>query len=244
MKAIEIAQNNHVSFDDILIICKELGISCGDENSDITGNDIFLVEKRIETVKGLRAKEAQEILRKNAERRDQKGKKIKLKRKVHVTKELIKEKPEEEEKKTGQETAEKPAAAAAATEKPRERKPFPDNRRGGEIRTLKEGAPRPARPAGDRPKPAPGRDLKNLFKPRTAPGGAPAAGGEKKKKVKLSAARTRPESVRRQRIKTRTSATRKTGRRPGKGETSISAGRRAGTGKSVPLRYRLPNRLI
>ena len=179
MKAIEIAQNNHVSFDDILIICKELGISCGDENSEITGNDIFLVEKRIETVKGLRAKEAQEILRKNAERRDQKGKKIKLKRKVHVTKELIKEKPEEEEKQAAPEAKGKPEAAAA--ERSKERKPAPDSRRGGEIRVLKDGVPRPARPAGDRPKPAPGRDLKNLFKPRTAPGGAPAAGGEKKK---------------------------------------------------------------
>jgi translation initiation factor IF-2 len=179
MKAIEIAQNNHVSFDDILIICKELGISCGDEESDITGNDIFLVEKRIETVKGLRAKEAQEILRKNAERRDQKGKKIKLKRKVHVTKELIKEKPEEEDKQAAPEAKGKPEAAAV--DRSKERKPFPDNRRGGEIRVLKDGAPRPARPAGDRPKPAPGRDLKNLFKPRTAPGGAPAAGGEKKK---------------------------------------------------------------
>ncbi|HPA71929.1 MAG TPA: hypothetical protein PKY31_06660, partial [Spirochaetota bacterium] len=177
MKAIEIANNNHVSFDDILIICKELDISCGDENSEITGNDIFLVEKRIETVKAQRAKEAQEILRKNAERRDQKGKKIKLKRKVHVTKELIKEKPEEGEAKPATDAKEKPAAAG---EKPRDRKPV-EGRRGGEIRELKDASTARPRPAGDRGKPAPARDLKNLFKPRTGPGGAPGATGEKKK---------------------------------------------------------------
>jgi hypothetical protein len=57
MKAIEIANQNHVSFEDILIICRELGIACGDEDADIHDRDIFLIQKRIETIKNLKAKE-------------------------------------------------------------------------------------------------------------------------------------------------------------------------------------------
>ncbi len=171
MKAIEIAQNNHVSFDDIMIICKELDISCADEESEIKGNDIFLVEKRIETIKTQRVKEAQEILRKSAERRDQKGKKIKLKRKVQVSKELIKDKPEVEEKKAANEV--KPPAGEA---KPRS-KPVHEARRGDEIRELRR--PADGVPSRGQGKPAgQNRDLKNLFKPKAAP---PAGEGEKKK---------------------------------------------------------------
>ncbi|MCX7680152.1 MAG: translation initiation factor IF-2 [Spirochaetes bacterium] len=98
MKAIEIAQNNHVAFDDILIICKELNIPCTDENSEINDNDKFLIEKRIETLKAQKIKETQELIRRSAEAREQEGKKIRLKRKVHVSKELIKSKIAEEHK--------------------------------------------------------------------------------------------------------------------------------------------------
>ena len=180
MKAIEIAQNNHVSLDDIMIICKELDIACSDENSEIMNNDIFLVEKRIETIKARRAKEAQEILRKNAERREQKGKKIKLKRKVHVTKELIKDKPEEQPAEPLKD--EKPKPRTAAEGRPREAGPQrPPVKREPEIREM-TGASRPgsaSRPAGASPAKKP-HDLKNLFKPKDRP--APAAKDDDKKK--------------------------------------------------------------
>ncbi len=108
MKAIEIANQNHVSFEDILIICRELGITCDDENADIHDKDIFLIQKRIETIKNLKAKEALEKMEKLVDKGDSKNRKIKLKRKVHVAKELIKEKGHEEPKKGAEEK--KPAA--------------------------------------------------------------------------------------------------------------------------------------
>ncbi|HQO01008.1 MAG TPA: translation initiation factor IF-2 [Spirochaetota bacterium] len=96
MKAIDIANQNHVSVDDVLIICKELGIAYENGETDIVGNDIFLVEKRIETIKNQKAKEALKNIEKNTEKNNNRSKKIKLKRKVHVSKEIIKEKGLEE----------------------------------------------------------------------------------------------------------------------------------------------------
>ncbi|HON78592.1 MAG TPA: translation initiation factor IF-2 [Spirochaetota bacterium] len=96
MKAIDIANQNHVSADDVLIICKELGIACENGDTDIVGNDIFLVEKRIETIKNQKAKEALKKIEKRTEKSNNRSKKIKLKRKVHVSKEIIKEKGLEE----------------------------------------------------------------------------------------------------------------------------------------------------
>lgn len=51
MKAIEIATRNHVTVDDVNNICQELNIPCAGEDSEIEGNDIFLVEKRIEIIR-------------------------------------------------------------------------------------------------------------------------------------------------------------------------------------------------
>ncbi len=165
MKAIEIAQNNHVSLEDILIICRELNIPCADENTEIKGNDIFLVEKRIETIKAQRVKEAQNFIKKNAEMREQQGKKIRLKRKVHVSKELIKEKPGEEAKQ---------AEAKPQREDKKETKPKMDvnrhgeeaRKKGGEIRELRQENKRDDRPARQRDKSAAPKDLKDLFKPK------------------------------------------------------------------------------
>ncbi len=183
MKAIEIAQNNHVSFDDILIICRELNIPCTDEDTDIKGNDVFLVEKRIETIKAQRVREAQDLIKKNAEIREQKGKKIRLKRKVHVSKELIKEKPaeevkQEEEKPLKQEKKETKSAAEVNRHGEEARK------RGGEIRELRQEKKRDDRPEKQKDKAAASKDLKNLFKPKKEHP-AITIEGEKKKTADL-----------------------------------------------------------
>jgi hypothetical protein len=169
MKAIEIAQNNHVSFDDILIICRELNIPCTDENTEIKGNDVFLVEKRIETIKTQKIKEAQDLIKKNAEMRE--GKKIRLKRKVHVSKELIKDKSEEEAKQEKNKVPEtKPAIVKEVTNKaPQDaNRPADENRKkGGEIRELRQGRKRDDRPERQRDKSSSApKDLKELFKPK------------------------------------------------------------------------------
>ncbi len=183
MKAIEIAQNNHVSFDDILIICRELNIPCTDENTEIKGNDVFLVEKRIETIKAQRVREAQDIIKKNAEMREQKGKKIRLKRKVHVSKELIKEKPaeevkQEEAKPFKQEKKETKSVAQVNRHGEEARK------RGGEIRELRQEKKRDDRPEKQKDKAAAPKDLKNLFKPKKEQP-AITIEGEKKKTADL-----------------------------------------------------------
>jgi translation initiation factor IF-2 len=182
MKAIEIANQNHVSYEDILIICKDLGISCDDENAVIPEKDIFLIEKRIETIKNKRAKEALERMERRGDSADSKGKKIKLKRKVHVPREASAPK----EKAGSDQPAEpapdrkpergKPEAATGPQKKPADERR--DDRR-GPPRERPAGSPQGARPGA---KPAPGRD-----RPRSAdqrpprpgqgpdrrPGGAP-----------------------------------------------------------------------
>ncbi len=77
MKAIDIATRNHVSTDDVQEICRELGIPFELEK-DLKDQDIFLIEKKIEVIKIKKAQKAEDA---------KKGKKIKLKRKVHVPKE-------------------------------------------------------------------------------------------------------------------------------------------------------------
>jgi len=78
MKAIEIARKNHISFEDMIQVCRELEISCESEDVDLADKDIFLVEKKIEAIKKRRAQQIEA---------SKKGKKIKLKRKVQVPKE-------------------------------------------------------------------------------------------------------------------------------------------------------------
>ncbi len=77
MKAIEIATRNHITVDDLLEVCKSVGISCEGEQSDLKDQDIFLVEKKIEVIREKRIQKA-----------SVKGKKIKLKRKVQVSREI------------------------------------------------------------------------------------------------------------------------------------------------------------
>ncbi len=86
MKAIDVATKNHVSTDDVIKICKDLGIPCTDEQSELANDDVFLIEKKIQIIKEQRAREAKKLIQ-QAELK----KKIKLKRRVHVAKELKKE---------------------------------------------------------------------------------------------------------------------------------------------------------
>lgn len=92
MKAIDVATKNHVSTDDVIKICKELGIPCDNEQSDLLNDDVFLIEKKIQIIKEHRAQEAKKLIQ-QAELK----KKIKLKRKVHVAKELKKETDDKQE---------------------------------------------------------------------------------------------------------------------------------------------------
>ncbi len=114
MKVNDIATVKHVSAEDIITICKDLGISCENTESNLSDKDVFLIEKKIESIKEQRAKATREMLEKKSEQSDRKGAKIKLKRRVHVSKELIKEKNEEEARKSREEPA--PAAGTPAAE--------------------------------------------------------------------------------------------------------------------------------
>ena len=99
MKTADIAAKNHVTTEHIIKICNELGITCTDENSEISDKDIFLVEKKIEVLKNEKTKKTLKLMEKKG---DSAGKKIKLKRKVHISEGLIKdkiEKPQPEGKK-------------------------------------------------------------------------------------------------------------------------------------------------
>ncbi len=103
MKTADIAAKNHVSTEHIIKICNELGITCNDENSDISGKDIFLVEKKIEVLKTEKTKKTLKLIEKKGEKNADanSGKKIKLKRKVHVSEGLKDkaDKPQHVEKK-------------------------------------------------------------------------------------------------------------------------------------------------
>lgn len=80
MKPEEIAKKNLVKVEDIVNICKELDITCADTSSDLSGQDVFLIEKKIETIKSAKAKEAQQKKSSDGDKK----KKIKLKRKLHL----------------------------------------------------------------------------------------------------------------------------------------------------------------
>ena len=156
MKAVDIATKNHVSLDDVLKICEELDIKCKDENSEINDNDVFLVEKKIETIKEHRAQETRQLLEKQKAERN-KGKKIKLKRKVQVSKELKEGiQKEEEQKEEAQKPAQKPKKAPAKPkkeEKPAQerKKQAPASRQAPRKAQAGEKKGKPAEAAEERP---------------------------------------------------------------------------------------------
>jgi len=85
MKVIDISTKNHISFNDLLEICKELDIQVENEETDLSDQDVFLVEKKIEVIKQKKIQKENEL---------KKNKKIKLKRKITI----VKKKDKEEEK--------------------------------------------------------------------------------------------------------------------------------------------------
>ena len=143
MKASDIAKKKSVTVEDVVGVCGDLGIKCADGEADIAGNDVFLVEKRIETRNEERARHAAELMRKKAE--EHKTKKIKLKRKVEHVKKAEGEKAEEGEAVVHAAPAEAPQAEAPAAPQPAAPRPA----------STEAPAPRSdygdRRPQGDRP---------------------------------------------------------------------------------------------
>jgi hypothetical protein len=83
MKAIEVATKNHITFDDVVEICKELNIICRASDTELNEHETFLVERRIESVKKRKLEDAEKA---------KKNKKIKLKKKVDVSNDIRKKK--------------------------------------------------------------------------------------------------------------------------------------------------------
>jgi len=189
MKAIDIATTNHVSPEDVITICSDLGIPCDTPEADLSEKDVFLIEKKIEVIKEQRAKAAKELIKRKNERGDKSGAKIKLKRKVHVSKELIKEKQDEEARKKKTEQEKEPAGKAPADKA--------EPRRTEQAAGRKPGAPgdRPrvydkkTPPAGIRDRRPPGPDSRRDREP-----GAPDKPAEGKDAVVLAEKEKRKKS--------------------------------------------------
>ena len=105
MKAIDIAMRSHVTEEDLQKVCEELGISYVSADSEISDQDAFLIEKRIQ---GLKRKKADE---------SKQGGKIKLKRKVSVSKDI--QSSGEQTQKKEKEKKEKTTTEKKSTAKPK-----------------------------------------------------------------------------------------------------------------------------
>ncbi len=79
MKALDIATKNHITMQDLLEVCKDLGINCESGDTVLTDQDLFLLDKKIEVLK---IKKIQKV------EKSKLGNKIKLKRKVNISKEI------------------------------------------------------------------------------------------------------------------------------------------------------------
>ncbi len=174
MKAIEIARRNHISWEDMMEVCRELEIACETEESDLQEKNIFLIEKKIEAIKKRKAQQIED---------SKKGKKIKLKRKVQVPKDgkegaeaaeepIKKEGPRKPEREEAPSTAERRSPAGARPSGQRREGERPPRREGGPGRP--QGGP--GRPQGGpgRPQGGPGRPVR-----QGGPGATGASGGEK-----------------------------------------------------------------
>lgn len=132
MKASEIASKNHITIEDVFEVCRDLGIDCNTDGAELSDQDLFLVEKKIEVIKN---KKSRQIEKKIA------GKKIRLKRKVRVStavkkkktadEKSKKEKPEAKKKKTAEKSIKNKVSGKTgdkATTKT-EKKPGDDSRK-------------------------------------------------------------------------------------------------------------------
>ena len=180
MKAIDIATQNHVTEEDVSAICKDLGIVCESMDTEFNEKDVFLIQKKIEVIKEQRAKATRELLEKKKERSERKGAKIRLKRKVNVTPELMKDIQEKEETAPEETTIERPVEASTGS--------VPEAKHGGAA------GERPAR-AQVREKPAPRTDSRE--RPRNQERPHPQA-GQPRTDAQRSARTDRPGQGQRQ----------------------------------------------
>ncbi|MBN1531122.1 MAG: translation initiation factor IF-2 [Spirochaetes bacterium] len=156
MKAIDIATRNHISMEDMLEVCRELEIACEGEASDLPDKDVFLIEKKIEVIKKRKAEKVESL---------KKGKKIKLKRKVHIAQDIKQKQGGEQEAK-----AEKPA------ERAKETRPEAKTERADQRRREGEGGRATERPSREADK-----GTKGEAKPAAAAGESKDASKKRKK---------------------------------------------------------------
>jgi translation initiation factor IF-2 len=185
MKAIDLATKNHITMQDLIEVCKELDITCSNDDHEFNEQDIFLIEKKVEIIKSKKAKQAEKT---------RQGKKIKLKRKVSISREKGKEgspeaKPVEEKKDA--KPAHKPedkkkegSKPQGRTGKPGSTRPGSDRRDGGNSQN-RGGKPgqRPDRKPGG--KPGQSRDNRGPAKPEAPVAEELGKGGGKKKKQQV-----------------------------------------------------------
>jgi len=162
MKAIDIATKNHVTVEDLKEVCKSLDIQCENGDTDFSDQHIFLIQKKIESLK---AKKVQKI------ESSKKGTKIKLKRKVHVSKEIKQKQTTDsdqpEEVKSASDSDKKTIPKAKTTGSSSEKKPAAkDDKKGPQ-----QSGARPQRPDDNR-RPASGQG----GRPASGQGGRPASG--------------------------------------------------------------------
>ncbi len=152
--------------DDMMEVCRELEIACESEESVLLEKDIFLIEKKIEAIKKRKAQQIED---------SKKGRKIKLKRKVHMPKE-------------GKEGAEAPAAEAPrkapARQAPRTAPRPGEERKPADGRAPLRRAPgaRPAAKDGERPRRGEGPPRRDGEKPGAEKPAAAVEGKDKKRK--------------------------------------------------------------
>ncbi|HOW81290.1 MAG TPA: translation initiation factor IF-2 [Spirochaetota bacterium] len=204
MKAIDIATKNHITMDDMMEVCRELGVACEGDAFDLSDKDIFLVEKKIEAIKKRKIQKLEQ---------SKEGKKIKLKRKVHISKEI-------KEKTTGEPAGKPEEKEIPAEEKPQQAKPPvrregpPPRREGGPSGDNKRPGQRPPfQPGQRRPGPgvqgSPGAQGRPFVRreggapvrkeggvsglPAKPEGAAPVAAGEAQKKRKKGGAKEKEQ---------------------------------------------------
>jgi translation initiation factor IF-2 len=173
MKAVDIATRNHVSIEDIISVCEDLGINYENEDTDLSEKDVFLVEKKIELIKDQKAKETLELIEKRGEKKVRKGK-IKLKRKVQVSKGI--KKSAEEDKKA------KPVAKKGKAEvKKKDEKVEGKKVRAKKDQKVKEEKPKKVKKEVAETKAPPNRDAKEVAEKKPGEFGAKEVPKKKKK---------------------------------------------------------------
>ena len=143
MKATDIATRNHISMDDLEEVCKELKIPFASEQ-ELSDQNIFLIEKKIEVIKIKNAQKNEEL---------KKNKKIKLKRKVQLPKEGEAEDamPEEvPEKKPVSTEPKKKEQSESETKPPRPARPVAKPGQGSAPRSGQSSTARPGQGSAPR----------------------------------------------------------------------------------------------